>query len=85
MGACEGLTITDPELLEPVMELREEVDAAQTPEELRPILEGVEAEERRCVGDLSAAFAAGELERAFEISTVLRYVLRVKEAVIEKL
>ncbi len=67
------------------MELREEVDAADTPEQLQSILKGVEAEERRCVGDLAAAFAAGDLEHAYEITTVMRYVLRVKEAVIEKM
>ena len=85
MGACEGITITDPDLLEPVMALREEVDEAESPEQLQYILENVKKEEDQCIAELAVFFAAGNLEKAAETTTLLRYITRIKEAIIEKM
>ena len=35
--------------------------------------------------ELSAAFAAGDLPRAAELTTQLRYICRIKEAIMEKM
>lgn len=85
MGACEGLTVTDPDLLEPMMELRESVDNAETSEELQKILDNVKEMEDACIAEIAEAFDQGKLERAFEMTTVLRYATRIKEAIIEKM
>ena len=77
--------MTDPDLLEPVMEAREEVDAAETTEELAVIIEKVKQQEALCVEELSEAFAAEQIDKAAESTTVLRYLVRIKEAAIEKM
>jgi molecular chaperone HscB len=85
LGACESLTVTDPELLEAAMEAREEVDAAETQEELKKILEKVNAQEQERVKELAEAFAKGDLESAGKGTVFLRYLMRIKEAIIEKM
>jgi molecular chaperone HscB len=85
LGACESLTITDPELLEAAMEAREEVDEAETQEELKKILEKVEAQERERVHELAEAFSKGDLDSAAKGTVFLRYLTRIKEAIIEKM
>lgn len=49
LGACEGLTITDPELLMYVMEAREEVEGTEDPDRLKQLLEESRGQEGRCV------------------------------------
>jgi len=85
LGACEGLTITDPDLLESVMEAREQVEEEEDPEKLQQLRERVAHQEARCIEDLKAAFASGDLDGAAEASTVLRYLVRIQEAIIEKM
>ena len=157
MGACEGMTITDPALLMSVMEAREEVEAAGSDRAaLQPLLDRVwglhddtvqasggaglgwaglggcvlqvalqsemrtdgsrqrgtshtlldqdcvlrdaafcspallkDADvcspARRPLQELSAAFAAGDLHRAAELTPQLRYNCRIKEAIMEKM
>ena len=85
LGACESLTITDPELLEAAMEAREEVEAAETPEELQKILEKINAQELERVEELAAAFLKGDLDTAGKGTVFLRYLVRIKEAIIEKM
>lgn len=85
LGACESLTITDPELLEAAMEAREEVDAAETQKELKKILEKIEAQESLRVEELAEAFSKGDLDEAGKGTMFLRYLTRIKEAIIEKL
>eukprot|EP00887_Chlorella_sp_A99_P007239 scaffold2.g7239.t1 len=86
LGACEGMTITDPELLTYVMEAREEVEAAaRDPPALARLLDENRALEGRCVGQLARAFREGDLERVAELTTQLRYLTRIQEAIVERL
>ncbi|KAL4521084.1 hypothetical protein Ndes2437A_g05027 [Nannochloris sp. 'desiccata'] len=85
LGACETSTSTDPELLEAAMEAREEVDAAETHEELKKILKKVEAQEWEKIEELAEAFSKGDLHKAGEGTVFLRYLMRIKEAIIEKM
>jgi molecular chaperone HscB len=85
LGACESLTITDPELLEAAMEAREEVDAAESVEELKKLLEKIEAQEQERVEELAEAFAKGDMDSAGKGTVFLRYLTRIKEAIIEKM
>jgi len=85
LGSCESLTITDPELLEAAMEAREEVDAAETQDELKKILKKVEAQESQRVEELAEAFSKGELDKAGKGTVFLRYLVRIKEAIVEKM
>ncbi len=49
-GACEGMTITDPELLMSVMEAREEVEEAGSDRAaLQPLLDRMQGLEASCV------------------------------------
>lgn len=48
-------------------------------------LQANRALEQRCTGELSAAFRAGDLDRAAELTTQLRYLIRIQEAIIDKL
>ena len=38
-----------------------------------------------CAQELGAAFAAGDLPHAAELTTQLRYITRIKEAIADKL
>ncbi|KAI3424842.1 hypothetical protein D9Q98_008228 [Chlorella vulgaris] len=86
-GACEGMTITDPELLMYVMEAREEVEGtpANDTARLQALLDTNQSLEQRCIQELSAAFAAGDLQHAAELTTQLRYICRIREAIVEKM
>jgi hypothetical protein len=39
----------------------------------------------RALQELSAAFAAGDLQHAAELTTQLRYICRIREAIVEKM
>lgn len=85
-GACEGMTITDPELLMSVMEAREEVEEAGSDRAvLQPLLDRMQGLEAGCVQELAQAFAAGDLSHAAELTTQLRYICRIKEAILDKM
>lgn len=85
LGACEGLTITDPELLMYVMEAREEVESTEDRERLQQLLQESKAQEERCLQELRVAFQQGQLHHAAEATTQLRYVNRIQEAILDKL
>ncbi|GAB4821397.1 hypothetical protein N2152v2_008443 [Parachlorella kessleri] len=85
LGACEGLTITDPELLMYVMEAREEVEGTTEPARLQQLLDDSRVQEQRCVQELVTAFQQSDFSRAAEVTTHLRYVKRIQEAIIDKL
>ncbi|EFN52990.1 hypothetical protein CHLNCDRAFT_12745, partial [Chlorella variabilis] len=86
-GACEGMTISDPELLMYVMEAREEVEstAPQDKARLQGLLDANRGLEERCLQELVAAFRAGDMQHAAELTTQLRYICRIKEAIVEKM
>lgn len=85
LGACEGMTITDPELLMYVMEAREDVEGAGDAAQLQGLLEQNTAVKDRCIEELAAAFRAGDLQLAAELTTQLRYICRIREAIVDKL
>lgn len=85
MGACEGLTITDPDLLETVMDARETVEATNDVKELHFLKQRIEGKEKKCISDLKIAFEKKDLKKAAESVTVLRYFEKIREAIIEKL
>ena len=85
MGACEGLTISDPDPLDTVMEAREQVESEDDPTKLAALREKVAAEEARCVEAVRTAFGAGHVAAAAAATTALRYLERVREAITEKL
>lgn len=69
-----------------VMEAREEVEEAGTdPQRLQPLLDRMRAYHDSTVEELAAAFGAGDMDRAAELTTQLRYICRIKEAIIDKL
>ncbi|KAL4437292.1 hypothetical protein ABPG75_004431 [Micractinium tetrahymenae] len=85
LGACEGMTITDPELLMYVMEAREDVEGAADKAQLARLLDQNTALKDKCIQELATAFRAGDLLHAAELTTQLRYICRIREAIVEKL
>jgi len=79
------LTITDPDILEAVMEARESVEEESDLGRLTKLRTQVSRQEDRCIADLKTAFAAGDMERASEGTTALRYLARIQEAITEKM
>tara|TARA_R110002110_G_scaffold114200_3_gene283186 strand:+ start:3345 stop:3974 length:630 start_codon:yes stop_codon:yes gene_type:complete len=67
-------TINDPELLMESMEAREALAEAQTVDEVVGLSRETNAKVRSCEQDLAAAFAAGNLDQAGELTTRLKYL-----------
>jgi hypothetical protein len=84
-GACEGLTIQDPGLLEFVMEAREEVESAAGPARLGALCDAAAARAARAAGALGAAVAGGDWAGAAQALTELRYLVRIQEAAEQKM
>ncbi|KAF8065471.1 hypothetical protein HT031_003072 [Scenedesmus sp. PABB004] len=81
----EAHTIEDPELLMEVMEAREEVEGEADQEALVRLHATNRARQAALCGELSAAFSAGEAERARQLVAQLSYWVRLEEAIAAKL
>ena len=69
-----------------MMESQEEVEEASGDvPRLRGLLADVAERERACLSTLAASFKAGELERAAQLATQLRYIARLRQAIEDKL
>ncbi|MBZ5522277.1 MAG: Fe-S protein assembly co-chaperone HscB [Acidobacteriia bacterium] len=75
----ESTTLSDPELLMESVERREELASAETAEEVSGIAQRADADARRCVDALGAAFGAEQLGEAARIATRLKYLMRLSE------
>jgi len=72
-------------MLEAIMEFREEVEDASDEEELLQLKERVDAQIADCERVLSDSFRSGDITKATEHTHVLRYLVRMQEAVVERL
>ena len=72
-------TVNDPELLMESLERREALAQAGSPEEISKIAAEADADAKACVGALSNAFAAGDLEDAKRLTTRLKYLNKLTE------
>lgn len=68
-----------------VMEAREEVEAEQDQERLVKLHTSNKQREAAVCQELSQAFAAGDLERARQLTAQLSYWVRLEEAIAAKL
>lgn len=84
-GACEGLTITDPELLDYVMEVRGDIEEAEDRDALSAMLADANKRIEKIITELKKTFGIGDYDHAAELTTQLRYLVRIKEAIIDKL
>jgi DnaJ-domain-containing protein 1 len=81
----EGLTISDPDLLEFVMETREEVEHAEDKDELKTLRDKIHKQQVTSLDNVTAAFESARLDKAAEAVMVLRYLTRIQDAILEKL
>lgn len=82
----EGRTIRDPELLEFVMEAREEVENAENQSELLELKQKIEERRNQCLDEITEGFRQQDnLEKVADAVTVLTYLIRIEEAIGEKL
>jgi molecular chaperone HscB len=72
-------TVNDPELLMESLDRREALAQAGSPEEILKIAGEADADAKACVGALSNAFAAGDLEDAKRLTTRLKYLNKLTE------
>lgn len=72
-------TVDDPELLMESLERREALMAAETAADAGKILDKAERDAESCVKDLSAAFAANDLDAAARLTTRLKYLHKLAE------
>ena len=72
-------------MLEAVMEFREEVEDAVDEEELLQLKERVDAQIADCERKLKESFTSSDITEAMEHTHVLRYLVRMQEAVVERL
>jgi hypothetical protein len=86
-GYCssEERTITDPEMLETVMEYREEVEETSEHDGLLKLKEGIDVKIDDCIQELEMLFRDGEYEQACDKTTALRYLTRIHEAIVHKM
>lgn len=84
-GIKEGMTITDPEMLEAMMEFREQVDETTDSKALQALKENVESKIEECIEKVDFCFRNKDYTSASEAATILRYLTRIEEAIIDKL
>ncbi|KAJ1720206.1 molecular chaperone [Coemansia erecta] len=73
--------ITDPELLMEVMDTRENIEMAQSDEQMADIKRSNDAKTAAVIEDLAAAFDSGDIARAKQLTNHLQYLYRVSQAV----
>ncbi len=71
--------VTDQDLLNETLELREALAEAQSPADVSRLDRRAAADIQECVEDLSCAFAAGDLEGACRLTTRLKYLRKLAE------
>jgi molecular chaperone HscB len=72
-------TLTDPVILMEAMEMREALDAAETAQDLSAMTKHTQGEIADCEGELSAAFAADDLDQAAALITRLKYLRKLAD------
>ncbi|KAK9853635.1 hypothetical protein WJX84_005228 [Apatococcus fuscideae] len=78
-------TIEDPELLMMVMETRQQIEEAESQEDLMALRHTNEAKRRDCIQSMSVAFGKEDLDLAEELVTQLRYLTTAGDAISLKL
>jgi len=76
----ETAKIDDPDLLMEVLETREEIEAAEDENELRPLKERNDSRIEESEKALDAAFKADDIKAAEEEAVKLRYWINIKES-----
>lgn len=85
MAPAEGLTVDDPAFLMEAMEARQAAEDTDDPRVLRTMLDENAETQRGIEKELSAACAGGRWEEAQQLVWRLTYVVRVAEAIVDKL
>ena len=80
----EGSTITDPELLMEIMEIRERIEEANQPQAKQIGKQNLDAI-KDTIHSISHAFKRKDLETAKLQTTKLQYLVRIQEAVEDKI
>ena len=78
-AAAHAATVQDAELLTEAMENREALMEAEDTAAVDALAAKAKAEAERCLAALSEAFAAGDLDRADQLATRLRYWQKLGE------
>lgn len=81
----EGTTVTDPAFLMEAMEARQAVEDADDHATLRRMLDDNAAAQRAVENELQSAFAAGDLASAQGLVARLTYLVRLGDAIVDKL
>ncbi|KAJ3299499.1 hypothetical protein HK104_008688 [Borealophlyctis nickersoniae] len=79
----EAASLDDPDLLMAVLDAREQLEEAETDEEVAAIGAENEKRLRETMKSLAEAFAAGDLDRARDLTIQLQYWTNIKRAVNE--
>jgi molecular chaperone HscB len=69
--------VNDQELLTESLELREALADAETPADVEALARRAANDVRKCLGEMSAAFAADNLEEACRLTTRLKYLRKL--------
>lgn len=80
----ENQSISDPELLGAVMDLREAIEEVETLKDLSGIESHIKSKYDECIGALKDAFAKSDLVRAREWTITLKYYTKLQEELEDK-
>ncbi|KAJ3057441.1 hypothetical protein HK097_006369 [Rhizophlyctis rosea] len=83
MKVEESSSLDDPELLMEVLEVREQLEEAQSDEEVAQIGKENEGRMEETISKLSEAFADGDMDRARTLTIHLQYWANIKRAIQE--
>lgn len=67
------------------MDAREQVESSDDKEELLRLKARVEEHMERCMEEIKKAFGSHDVEKAIEAVTVLTYMNRIEEAIVDKI
>lgn len=81
----DGTTMDDPAFLMEAMEARQAVEEASDAGSLRSMLNDNAAAQRGLEKELREAFAAGDMDAAKQLVWRLTYLVRLGEAIVDKL
>lgn len=80
----ENHSISDPELLGAVMDLREAIEDAESIPQITGIEAHIKSKNDECIAALKDAFAKSDLDRAREWTITLKYYTKLQEEVENK-